>query len=136
MIQLAAVAIIAAQASPTAERPDLVLQAFIDALATEDAAAFERLAPEFVMMVTPDFGVPGSYPEITRTFRGCNFATPQPATSVKGVSEVSAVQISLSCPPSAPLKGKHDVVFLIAGGKVAGMYPLAVWKAYDKPEQR
>jgi hypothetical protein len=135
MIHLAATAIIAAQAAPAAERPDEVLKAFSDAVAAEDQAALGRLAPEFVMMVTPDFGVPGSSSEVMRTFRGCDFAAPQPATSIKGVSEVSAVQISLSCPPSAPLKGKHDVVFLIAGGKVAGMYPLLVWKAYDKPEQ-
>jgi hypothetical protein len=53
MIQLAAMVIIAVPATPAAERPDLVLQAFVDALATEDKAASGRLAPEFVLMVTP-----------------------------------------------------------------------------------
>jgi ABC-type uncharacterized transport system substrate-binding protein len=136
MIYLAATAIIAAQATPAAERPDAVLKAFSDAVAAEDQAALGRLAPEFVMMVAPDFGVPGSSSEIMRTFRGCVFIAPQPATAVKGVAEASAVQTTLSCPSSAPAKGKQDVVFLIADGKVAAMYPLAVWKAYDKPQQR
>lgn len=120
---------------PPPEPAEVTVQKFVAAIKSKDSVTFAKMAPELVLMVTPDFGIPSPFSDVSRTFGVCEFNGIQPGVPIERLPGAVSVRAKLDCPDSSPLKGSHDFVFLTSDGKVAGMYPLAVWTSSWTPQK-
>ena len=128
---LAMIATAQAAAVPS-EPADSIVRQFVVAITSGDRNAFERLAPELIMMVTPDFGVPSAFADVSKTFGDCQFDRPERPQAVEGIESVSSVHIAMTCPATSRLNGRHGLVLLVSNGKVGGIVPQTIWASYKR----